>query len=351
MSRSKFTFVQQKRSILKNIPKAKNKEVIQAGIGDDYGRLMLLHKNQSGVDAGTLNEVAGDTTEHECMGSSEIAITEGLCLQNAFGYVRTDIIKLYNKLKVGGYTPIAISDTLMVDEPDEKRMKKILKEICDVADELGLDILYGHTECSSAFRAPAVSVTMYGTGDGYFKASRENHTNSCIKPGMDIVMCGQTGILGTLLLYEENKEALLERYSKDYLRAVEGFKSLLVVKNQAEIAKSCGAVYGHHISTGGVYGALWELAESQDLGLNVCHDNIPIMQETVEICEFTGDNPYMADGCGAILFVTPSGEALSDALYAAGYEASVIGTLTEDNNRIITHASETRFLTPPRYSR
>ena len=326
MSREKFTFVQQKRSILKNIPKVKNSGVIQAGIGDDYGRLKLLREK----------------TDDSFGAFSEIAVTEGLCLQNACGYVRTDIIKLYNKLKAGGYTPVALSDTLMLNEPDEKKMKKILKELCDVADELGLDILYGHTECSSAFLTPAVSVTMYGTGEGYFGTSG-------VKPGMDIVMCGQTGILGTLLRVTEKKDELLTRYSEEYLRTAEAFKDLLIVRDEANVAKKCGAVKSHHISTGGVYAALWELAESCDLGLNICHDNIPIMQETIEICEFTGDNPYMIDGCGAILFVTEDGEALSEALYAAGYESSVIGKLVENNARIITHDGETRYLTPPIY--
>ncbi len=340
MSREKFTFVQQKRSILKNIPKVKNSGVIQAGIGDDYGRLKLLHEK----------------TDDSSDAFSEIAVTEGLCLKNACGYVRTDIIKLYNKLKSGGYTPVALSDTLMMNEPDEKKMKKILKELCDVADELELDILYGHTECSSAFSAPAVSVTMYGMGNGCFEDSRvvtgTGETcikSSCVKPGMDIVMCGQTGILGTLLKVTEKKDELLKRYSEEYLRTAEAFKDLLIVHDEADIAKKCGAVKSHHISTGGVYAALWELAESCDLGLNICHDNIPIMQETIEICEFMGDNPYMIEGCGAILFVTEDGEALSEALYAAGYESSVIGKLVDNNARIITHDGETRYLTPPIY--
>ncbi len=326
MSREKFTFVQQKRSILKNIPKVKNSGVIQAGIGDDYGRLKLLREK----------------TDDSCDAFSEMAVTEGLCLQNACGFVRTDIIKLYNKLKSGGYTPVALSDTLMMNEPDEKKMKKILKELCDVADELGLDILYGHTECSSVFSAPAASVTMYGTGEGYFGTS-------CVKPGMDIVMCGQTGILGTLLRVTGKKDELLKRYSEEYLRTAEAFKDLLIVHDEAKIAKKCGAVKSHHISTGGVYAALWELAESCGMGLNICHDNIPIMQETIEICEFTGDNPYMIDGCGAILFVTEDGEALSEALYTAGYESSTIGKLTLEKKRVITHDGEVRYLTPPLY--
>lgn len=37
----------------------------------------------------------------------------------------------------------------------------------------------------------------------------------------------------------------------------------------------------------------------------------------------------MIDGCGSALFVVPDGKLLADKLYEAGYEASVIGHLTE----------------------
>lgn len=57
----------------------------------------------------------------------------------------------------------------------------------------------------------------------------------------------------------------------------------------------------------------------------------------------------MIDGCGAALFVVPDGEHLADKLYEAGYEASVIGHITENSDRVVVHDEERRFLTPPRY--
>ena len=57
----------------------------------------------------------------------------------------------------------------------------------------------------------------------------------------------------------------------------------------------------------------------------------------------------MIDGCGSALFVVPDGKLLADKLYEAGYEASVIGRLTENSDRVIVHDDERRFLTPPRY--
>lgn len=167
--------------------------------------------------------------------------------------------------------------------------------------------------------------------------------------GMDIVMCGQTGVGGTLQLYYDNQKELFERYSESYLRPVEQLEQLILLGGQVDIALDHGCIYSHDISRGGVFAALWEMGDALKCGLEVCHDNIPILQETIEICEHTGDNPYMIDGCGSALFVVPDGKLLADKLYEAGYEASVIGRLTENSDRVIVHEDERRFLTPPRY--
>ena len=54
MNKEKFRFIQQKRSILRSLNKQEHSDITQAGIGDDYSRLVLL--------------------------DSELAVTEGLCL-------------------------------------------------------------------------------------------------------------------------------------------------------------------------------------------------------------------------------------------------------------------------------
>lgn len=46
------------------------------------------------------------------------------------------------------------------------------------------------------------------------------------------------------------------------------------------------------LSEGGIFGALWEMADGAGIGLDVALKRIPIQQETVEICEFFGVNPY-----------------------------------------------------------
>lgn len=324
--RGKFGEHQTVRSILKSLPRTVHDDVTRAGIGDDYARL-LLRDGGSG-DAGA---------------AASVNVATGVCSDSGYIGLRLDIARLYNSVRIGGYMPWVATDTIIMPDDDERRMKKLLRKLAGICAEYGVDIITGHTEVNDAVSEPIISVTMMGRRDETGLTVQE--CSSC----MDIVMCGQTGVGGTLQLYYDNQKELFERYSESYLRPVERMESLLLLGSQVDIAMEHGCVYAHDISRGGVFAALWEMGDALKCGLEVSHDAIPILQEIIEICEHTGDNPYMVDGCGGALFVVRDGEKLADELYDAGYESAVIGHLTENSDRVVVHDEERRFLTPPRY--
>lgn len=327
--RGKFGEHQTVRSILKSLPCTVHDDVTRAGIGDDYARLLLRD---------------GDSGDSGAAKSVNVAV--GVCSDSGYIGLRLDIARLYNSIRIGGYVPWAAVDTIVMPDDDERRMKKLLRKLAGICAEYGVDIVTGHTEVNGGVAEPVISLTMMGrtAGHGEVGSSRPKKL-----AGMDIVMCGQTGVGGTLQLYYDNQKELFERYSESYLRPVEQLEQLILLGGQVDIAFDHGCIYSHDISRGGVFAALWEMGDALKCGLEVCHDNIPILQETIEICEHTGDNPYMIDGCGSALFVVPDGKLLADKLYEAGYEASVIGHLTEKSDRVVVHDDERRFLTPPRY--
>lgn len=327
--RGKFGEHQTVRSILKSLPCTVHDDVTRAGIGDDYARLLLRD---------------GDSGDSGAAKSVNVAV--GVCSDSGYIGLRLDIARLCNSIRIGGYVPWAAVDTIVMPDDDERRMKKLLRKLAGICAEYGVDIVTGHTEVNGAVAEPVISLTMMGrtAGHGEVGSSRPKKL-----AGMDIVMCGQTGVGGTLQLYYDNQKELFERYSESYLRPVEQLEQLILLGGQVDIAFDHGCIYSHDISRGGVFAALWEMGDALKCGLEVCHDNIPILQETIEICEHTGDNPYMIDGCGSALFVVPDGKLLADKLYEAGYEASVIGHLTEKSDRVVVHDDERRFLTPPRY--
>lgn len=241
-----------------------------------------------------------------------------------------------------------VQSAVIMPEDDEYTLKHIIRELNDIAEEYGVIISGGHTEITSGVFEPVAAMTVVGVS-AYRKNSK--YGSPCIqnvKAGMDIVMCGMTGILGTVILLRQNKKQLLTRYSEDYLRTAEKLENYIALASQIDIAMEHGMPYAHDISTGGVFAALWELADGADCGIKIYHDNIPILQETIEICEFMERNPYMIDGSGAVIIVCENGHDLCDKLYNAGYEAAVIGTVTNGHDRVVIHEDEERFLTPPR---
>lgn len=57
----------------------------------------------------------------------------------------------------------------------------------------------------------------------------------------------------------------------------------------------------HDVTEGGIFGALWEMAEASGVGLDIDLKKIPIRQETIEICEVYDINPYLLISSGAML--------------------------------------------------
>ncbi|MBP5733586.1 MAG: hydrogenase maturation factor, partial [Lachnospiraceae bacterium] len=75
---------------------------------------------------------------------------------------------------------------------------------------------------------------------------------------------------------------------------------------------------------------------------------IPVRQETIEVCEVCGVNPYEMRSGGSLLVTAEDGEKVANALEAEGIPAVVIGKLTEGSDRIILNEEEVRYLDRPK---
>ena len=84
-----------------------------------------------------------------------------------------------------------------------------------------------------------------------------------------------------------------------------------------------------------------------DKGFEVQHVDIPIRQETIEICEFFNINPYLLDATGCLFVVVEDGEKLVEYLTEQEMEAAVIGVVTEKKEKlIVVNELEHRCLSP-----
>lgn len=168
------------------------------------------------------------------------------------------------------------------------------------------------------------------------------------EPGMDILLTKWIGIEGTAILAKEKEEELRGRFSQPFIDRAKALDQYLSVLPEAATAVKSGVAAMHDVTEGGIFGALWELAEASGVGLEIDLKKIPLKQETVEICEYFGVNPYGLISSGSMLMAAKDGNGLVLELEKAGIPAVVIGKATAGNDRVLLNEDERRFLEPPK---
>ncbi len=248
-----------------------------------------------------------------------------------------------NDLATNGATPIGIMVTALLPQRlSEAKFKVIMRDIEAACVGLNMEVIGGHTEITEVVNAPVISVT----GVGKIKKDKMLSPRN-IKADYEIVMTKYAGLEGSAIISAAKEEQLKERYPAYIIdNAKEFIKEISVVKD-SRIAMENDAVFMHDVTEGGIFGALWEFSAAARLGIKVDLKNIPIKQETVEICEYFDINPYMLISSGSMLIAVADGNKMVDALKAEGINAAVIGRFCEGNDKIVVNGEETRYLESP----
>lgn len=256
--------------------------------------------------------------------------------------IRFVITKAANSVAAGGGKPFMVLLSLLLPRgAEETLLQEIMKEAEKTAKALDVQLAGGHTAVYDGITKPYASVT--AAGEALYQEKKEK-----AKPGQDIVMSKWAALEGTAILAERYADRLAARYPLHMIEAAAEFSQYLSIKEEAALAAEYGATAVHDVSGGGVFAALWELAENADTGLIVDLKKIPVRQETVEVCEFFGISLYELLSGGSLLMTAENGEALVQALNEAHIEAAVIGRLTDNKDRVVINEEEKRFLERPR---
>ncbi len=243
---------------------------------------------------------------------------------------------------MGGVPLMAVISILMPPDAEEAVLKKIMKSAVSAANEIGIAIEGGHTEVSDAVTRPVITVTV--TGKESLQICNQKIKS---KAGMDIVLTKWVALEGTAILAKEKTEELQKRLPDYMIRQAMDYKDLVSVENDAKTAITAGALYLHDVSMGGIFASLWEIAQRAGCGMEVDLKKIPIRQATVEITNHLGVNHNQLVSGGSLLIIAPDGEAVVKALFEKGINASIIGSTTDKNDRIIRNDDETRYLDKP----
>ena len=200
----------------------------------------------------------------------------------------------------------------------------------------------GHTEVTDGVSNPVLTVTAAGATDraGLFDPS-------CVTADLDLVVTKGIALGASAYLAKTKEEELLTRFSPGFVHGAADFAEDYSICREAKTAVEYGALAMQDLSEGGIFGALWEMADGAGVGLDVALKKIPIRQETVEICEFFGVNPYQMLSTGSVLIAAADGDGLVQALELEGIPAAVIGRTTAGKDRILRNGEEIRYLDKP----
>jgi len=170
----------------------------------------------------------------------------------------------------------------------------------------------------------------------------------------DIVMIGYAGLEGSAFIAEKKQDILKNRYPSFFIskaiagknRLTEDEKRILAepLLSEAAAAGGSGESGLYKLGQAGVFMGLWNMAQAAGVGLEIILSQIPIRQETVEICNYFDINPYHLLSGGSWLLLSQSGSRTVQMLTQKEIPAAVIGITTAGNDRVIWYDGEKRFL-------
>ena len=252
------------------------------------------------------------------------------------------VCRVCNSVAAAGASAKGVLVSLMLPEAmEEKDLKELMRAVDGACVRYGTAVIGGHTEVTDGVLYPVLTVTAAGgtTRAGLFDPS-------CVTADLDLVVTKGIALGAVSYLAKTRRDELLTRFLRDYPWGG-GFSEDYSVCREAEIAIEHGAAAMQDLSEGGIFGALWEMADGAGIGLDVALKRIPIQQETVEICEFFGVNPYQMLSTGALLIAAADGEGLVQKMALEGIPSAVIGRTTSGKERILRNGEEVRYLDKP----
>lgn len=164
----------------------------------------------------------------------------------------------------------------------------------------------------------------------------------------DIVVSKWIGLEGTVELVRQYRERLRERFPARMIDEAAAFDKYLSVEPEAATAMKSGVCGMQGVSRGGILAGLWEMAQEAGVGLEADLRKIPVRQETIEICEVLGENPYELLSGGCLIMTARDGNALVTALEREEIPAVVIGRTTSGNDRALYNQGHKQYLNKPR---
>lgn len=253
------------------------------------------------------------------------------------------IVKVINDVMSRNAKPVGVDVVIQLPPyAYESRLKMMVSHIEECCMKHHLQVLGIKATVCPVISSAIINITGIGMVD-----KEKIIKTSKVVPNLELVFVGSVGTEGALRIFHYKKEELEQRFISSFFKGLHEKKEHLMLKEEMQLGIEEGAVAIHQVGDSGILGALWEIGESGNLGLEVDLKKMTIRQDVIEICEFTGVNPYQLSGTGSALIAIPNGEALVEKLQKKNIECAIIGKTTDGKERVILNGGEKRFLDRP----
>lgn len=243
-----------------------------------------------------------------------------------------------NDIASSGSVPVALLLTVLCPKDTEKEViEDLLSEANKEANSMGIEIIGGHTELTSAVNRIIVSATAIGKIPKDKLIRTGNAQN-----GDWIYLTKKAGLEGTAIIATDKRRDLLEILSNRELDEASAMIEQISVLGEGLIGQEVGVSAMHDATEGGVLGAIHELCEASEKGCRIRREQISIHAVTEKICDFYHIDPLKLIASGSMVMAVPPERAtdLEKAFLDAGIEYSKVGVVTEGLEKIVCYGED-----------
>ncbi len=236
-----------------------------------------------------------------------------------------------NDIASNGIEPIGIMLSVMLPIGTTKEdIEMIMEQAGEVAKDLNVEIVGGHTEVTGAVNKPVIVSTAFG------KKPSENKEKDRPCQGDAIIMTKHAGIEGIGIIASDMEEKIQEFLTEEEISEAKAYLEETSVVKEGVAAGKIGVCQMHDITEGGILGAVWEMCQVFDLGAEIKKELIPISNITKKIGARLEFNPYrlISSGCMLIIVKKEKESNLIKAIETLGIKATKIGELKGKTDEI-----------------
>ena len=249
-----------------------------------------------------------------------------------------------NDIASSGGEPIGILVTILAPTSSSlEEINKVMNEIDEEAAKIGVEIIGGHTEVTSAVNKMVISVTVIGKN-----LKGKSIKTAGAKLDDDIIVTKALGLEGTYILINDYEERIQKILSKEEIEFGKSLINKISVLEEGKIGGEFGVHSMHDITEGGLLGGLFEVAMASNKGFKIYKDKIPMFDITKKVCEEFKIDPLRLISSGSMLITTKNGEELIKKLKDKGIDASIIGKICEQGGILVDKGNEINVEPPKR---